>query len=689
MPTFTISSTIQGYLKNNHARFVYNGVTYDNGTSDININITSSSPLIIGFVADDGYSFNPNNTIKPKIDVDTLNITPGRVANRIYFADLPVSYTNDYKNVDIDFTNDYNNKSRYFRTANSTLGMSSNTIIATESGAKPVTYTVTANLTHAAAASTNPTTLNDDEPFSLTYTAENDYYISSATSNIGTVVISDNKESVTITGTATANINVTVIASITQYTITETLENAKGSSVNPTTVNKGEVFTLYYDADDGYLINTASSNIGVATIAENKKSATISGTATTDIEVTVKASQEFVTKYTVTENLTNTISPYSNPKEVTEGADFSLLYLPSTDDYYISTAACNIGTVTINQDKTRVTITGTATENIVVNVVSLPIGTTGYTYTVSGLVHCTCNKQTGDEVKQGDTVIITADTGYQFGESVYEINATTVYYFAVSDDKSELTFDVTKLDNYTIEDIRATLIPSKTTSQFLRLYQVTENELDEMSTMRYTVTQDETIIDYGENILQLYRCYVPIDDSIKSQGSIILGKLNTGISSTQLADNIINIDTAITVTGLEYNNDYNVSLFVPNNNNPIDVPINEVFNKTLTIKLSYELYSNKCIYSLFSDNAMFDSNTFTFGSAIPFRFYSNNVERDYNYNPPLQNYCYLLITGKTIKPVENIGLNYFNGDLLEINGENIPENDLQEIQNILASGIYS
>lgn len=686
MPNFTINTTLQTYMSNNHVRFLYNGVTYDNGSSDIVITTSSTSPKIIGFVADDGYSFNPNNTTKPKLDLDTIHILPTRVAYRIYFTDMPTTYDSEYKTVNIDFSSA--NNARQFPLNNSTLEMSSGSVIATLGGEQQTKYTVTAHLTNAVAADTNPESFDKDSEFSLTYTANNNYYISGVSTNIGTAVISENKESVTITGTATENIIVTVTASIIEYTITNTLEHVTPSSVNPTTVNKGESFILYYDAEDGYLINTASCNVGTISTSEDKKRVTISGTATTNIEVTIKASQESVTKYTVTENLTNTISPYSNPKEVNEGAEFSLLYLPETDDYYINSATCNIGTVTINQDKTRVTITGTATENIVVNVISLPMGTTGYTYTVTGLSHCTCNKKTGDEVKQGDVVIITANTGYQFGETAYEINATTVYYFAVSDDKSQLTFTVTDLDNYTIEDIRATLIPSRTTSQFLRLYQVTENELDELSTIRYTVTQDETIIDYGENILQLYRCYIPISDSIKSQGSIILGKLNTNITSTQLADNIINIDTSITTTGLEYNNDYNATLFIPNNNNPIDIPINYIFNKELKIHLSYELYSNKCNYSLYNDDNVVDCGVFMFGSEIPFRFYYNNVEKDYNYNPPIENYCYLVITGRPTIVVSSITLNYFSGDLIEINSEKINNGDYQELQEILESGVY-
>lgn len=74
-----------------------------------------------------------------------------------------------------------------------------------------------------------------------------------------------------------------------------------------------------------------------------------------------------VVKYTVTAKLTGVNADPANPTEVEENTDFTLKYTAKSG-YKIDKATCNIGTVNIAQNKLSVTITGTATENITVNV---------------------------------------------------------------------------------------------------------------------------------------------------------------------------------------------------------------------------------------------------------------------------------------------------------------------------------
>ena len=74
-----------------------------------------------------------------------------------------------------------------------------------------------------------------------------------------------------------------------------------------------------------------------------------------------------VVKYTVTAKLDGVTADPTNPTEVEENTEFTLKYTAKSG-YKIDKATCNIGTVNIAQDKLSVTITGTATENITVNV---------------------------------------------------------------------------------------------------------------------------------------------------------------------------------------------------------------------------------------------------------------------------------------------------------------------------------
>lgn len=74
-----------------------------------------------------------------------------------------------------------------------------------------------------------------------------------------------------------------------------------------------------------------------------------------------------VIKYTVTAKLTGVNADPTNPTEVEKDTEFTLKYTAKSG-YKIDKATCNIGTVNIAQNKLSVTITGTATENITVNV---------------------------------------------------------------------------------------------------------------------------------------------------------------------------------------------------------------------------------------------------------------------------------------------------------------------------------
>lgn len=222
----------------------------------------------------------------------------------------------------------------------------------------------------------------------------------------------------------------------------------------------------------------------------------------------------------------------------------------------------------------------------------------------------------------------------------------------------------------------------------MHIYQPTENELNTLSKERFYSLTDGTLIDYGENILQLYRCYVPIDDNNKSSDNIVLGKLSTDITTTGINSNIVEIETSITTNGLYYDNEYTALLYIPNYNTPINIPVSHIFNKTLTIKLQYDLYTNKCQYSLYDNGTMFDCGIFTFGSNIPFRFYESNTITDYNYNPPINNYCMLIVEGENIVNISDVTTEYINGTILNIDSTDITQSDLDELNEIFNRGVY-
>lgn len=147
-----------------------------------------------------------------------------------------------------------------------------------------------------------------------------------------------------------------------KHTVTETLEHM--SSDAPAEVEDNAEFTFTYTVEPGYEISSLTSNIGTITIADTKKSATITGTATEDIVINGIAVEE-ITEYTVTENLTYITASDSNPTKVNKNASFVLNYTADSG-YTITSLTTTVGDITYNVDKSSATITGVATADIVV-----------------------------------------------------------------------------------------------------------------------------------------------------------------------------------------------------------------------------------------------------------------------------------------------------------------------------------
>lgn len=151
-------------------------------------------------------------------------------------------------------------------------------------------------------------------------------------------------------------------APVTKYTVTETLSHM--SSDAPAEVEENAEFTFTYTVEPNYEIQSLTSNIGTVSIATNKKSATIKGTATENIVINGVAVEE-VTSYTVTENLTNIVASDANPKTVDKNASFTLSYT-ADKGYIITSLTTTVGDITYNVDHSSATITGVATADIIV-----------------------------------------------------------------------------------------------------------------------------------------------------------------------------------------------------------------------------------------------------------------------------------------------------------------------------------
>lgn len=114
-----------------------------------------------------------------------------------------------------------------------------------------VYYDVTTDLTNVSADNNNPIRVEENTNFTLIYHANNGFTIDTITCNIGTVVISDDKLTATITGVATENIKVTATGKLIYHVyITGTFYNCTCNYSNGEKVDTTKPVVI--TANNGY-----------------------------------------------------------------------------------------------------------------------------------------------------------------------------------------------------------------------------------------------------------------------------------------------------------------------------------------------------------------------------------------------------------------------------------------------------
>ena len=98
-----------------------------------------------------------------------------------------------------------------------------------------------------------------------------------------------------------------------KYTYTETLQNIVSDGAE--SYNAGDTFTIHYTANDGCLIESLTSNIGTVTIANDKRTAILAGSATENIVVNGVATSEYGT-ILITGSFVHCSCNYSNGETI-------------------------------------------------------------------------------------------------------------------------------------------------------------------------------------------------------------------------------------------------------------------------------------------------------------------------------------------------------------------------------------
>ena len=339
-------------------------------------------------------------------------------------------------------------------------------------------YTVTENLTHIIASDSNPTTVNKNASFTLSYTAESGYIITSLTSTVGDVTFNVDHSSATVTGVATANIIVTGEATYQPKTFNVVVEkdaHIVADPSNPETITEGSSYTFRFTSESGWLISRCTSNYGTADIAEDRKSATVVyNNVSATLRIVLTSIEEIIPKVVITGTFVNATCNYTNGEVIskekniiitaTSGYEFKNTY-HYEDNGYSYDLVKNLEKTTLTIDTTQIT----GLSDITLNdnyVATLPVETIGG--------FCNLYKVTEKELSQLSKVRFqkdtTSDTVVDYGSAITQLYILPLNIPAeIIGDKSNIilgSFDSkvesTLLNNYTVDyDMGAITVPAK------------------------------------------------------------------------------------------------------------------------------------------------------------------------------------------------------------------------------------
>ena len=378
------------------------------------------------------------------------------------------------------------------------------------------------------------------------------------------------------------------------YTYTETLQNIVSDGAK--NYNAGDTFTIHYTANDGYLIDSLTSNIGTVTIADNKRTAVLAGSATGNIVVNGVATAR--QSYTYTETLQNIVS--DGAESYNAGDTFTIHYT-ANDGCLIDSLTSNIGTVTIAGDKRTAVLAGSATENIVVN----GVATTEYgTILITGsFVHCSCNYSDGETISPSKPRLeIVADDGFIFLNEFKYKQAGVTKYLNKSDDNKMLYKDL-DTRGLNLNDVYSAVTAPKTITSFVHLYKTNDNELSALAKARFKDVSGNTV-DYGQYISALYRIPVDLSNITGDTSNIMLGQYDSMVASTLLNQYLMDIDGGTITIPEKFSNAYDYLtteciLHLPFLDE-INLPPHYVVNQTINIKYKLDLYSGILTASIYS-----------------------------------------------------------------------------------------
>lgn len=240
----------------------------------------------------------------------------------------------------------------------------------------------------------------------------------------------------------------------TKYKVTNNLSHVNADDSNPTEIEENTEFTLNYTASSGYRIDSATSNIGTVTIADDGLSFTVTGSATEDITVTASAS-EIPVFYTYTVEGSDYTADENNPTSLAKGQPWELKFYANKGYRIMYAGVSGESNCTINYEGspvTKVTISKDTISSDIKIVLTVVESTVTKYNVIDSLTNVTASSSNPTQVNENAQFSLdyTVDDGCEL--TSYDSNIGTV----TVDGKN------INVSGTATEDIKVTLVATKT-----------------------------------------------------------------------------------------------------------------------------------------------------------------------------------------------------------------------------------
>lgn len=280
------------------------------------------------------------------VDASNINQNPSNPTRITRFTPIQLKFTAKqgyYLPDDITVTNATSVWDKL--TGTLTISEPTNNVSVTISGV-PMTYSISTNLTNVNAVAGNATSIKTDETKVLKFTTEPGWSLPDTVTVENAIGVWDKNSGSLVLTKPTGSVTITLVGTLTVYSIIVVASHITQVSGNPTTITKGQTQVLRFNTVTGYNYPDNITVTGAVSSSWEKSTGALTLVGGTgNISVNIAGSPQ---AYNITTNLTNVTANASNPKVIYRDSSVTLKFTAS-DGYELPVnipKATNIGSQT-------------------------------------------------------------------------------------------------------------------------------------------------------------------------------------------------------------------------------------------------------------------------------------------------------------------------------------------------------